>query len=102
MTSVGIVTGAGRGMGAACAVQLANQVDVLLLVDLHEELMAETAKALAEHDHPVRTELFSLDVSDAVGIAPLATRVSDASGTFLRATIKWLPAMRPRRLLSRH
>ena len=34
MTSVGIVTGAGRGMGAACAMRLAHIVDHLVLVDL--------------------------------------------------------------------
>lgn len=33
MTTVGIVTGAGRGMGLACAQRLVGAVDVLLLVD---------------------------------------------------------------------
>ncbi len=33
---VGIVTGAGRGMGLACARRLAATVDALLLVDLDE------------------------------------------------------------------
>jgi len=29
MTAVGIVTGAGRGMGAACAARMVDMVDVL-------------------------------------------------------------------------
>jgi NAD(P)-dependent dehydrogenase (short-subunit alcohol dehydrogenase family) len=33
MTAVGIVTGAGRGIGAACAARLVNDVDVLILAD---------------------------------------------------------------------
>ena len=36
MTSVGIVTGAASGIGAACARRLAGTVDVLLLADLKE------------------------------------------------------------------
>lgn len=77
MTSVGIVTGAGRGMGAACAAQLADQVDVLLLVDLNEELMTETATALAGAGRRATIELFSLDIADAGGVARLASRVSE-------------------------
>ncbi|ABW13600.1 short-chain dehydrogenase/reductase SDR [Parafrankia sp. EAN1pec] len=77
MTSVGIVTGAGRGMGAACAAQLADQVDVLLLVDLNEELMTETATALTGAGRRATVELFSLDIADAGGVARLAARVSE-------------------------
>jgi NAD(P)-dependent dehydrogenase (short-subunit alcohol dehydrogenase family) len=34
MTTVGIATGAGRGMGLVCAQRLSAMVDALLLVDL--------------------------------------------------------------------
>jgi NAD(P)-dependent dehydrogenase (short-subunit alcohol dehydrogenase family) len=40
-TTVGIVTGAGRGMGLACGQQLARAVDVVLLVDRAEELLTQ-------------------------------------------------------------
>ncbi|HET6951587.1 MAG TPA: hypothetical protein VFI47_14490 [Acidimicrobiales bacterium] len=48
MTTGGIVTGAGRGMGAASAVRLADMVDALRLVDLDEE-----ASFVDEIDVPV-------------------------------------------------
>ena len=41
MTTVGIVTGAGRGMGAACAARIVDMVDLTLLVDRDEEATAE-------------------------------------------------------------
>ena len=41
MTTVGIVTGAGRGMGAACAARLVDLVDVMVLVNRDEEAIAE-------------------------------------------------------------
>ena len=71
MTTVGIATGAGRGMGLACARRLAGQVDRLLLVDLDEHT-ATTAAA----DLP-NAEPFVLDITDAVGLERLATRVAE-------------------------
>jgi NAD(P)-dependent dehydrogenase (short-subunit alcohol dehydrogenase family) len=41
--TVGIVTGAARGMGAACAARVADMVDVLLLVDRNESSLAAQA-----------------------------------------------------------
>ncbi|MGW2048837.1 SDR family oxidoreductase [Streptomyces sp. NPDC001858] len=83
--AVGIVTGAGRGMGEACARRMADRVDVLLLVDLDEDgvtavaddLNASTARAVAQ---PV-----ALDVTDRAGLARLADRVEEL-GT-LRAVV---------------
>jgi NAD(P)-dependent dehydrogenase (short-subunit alcohol dehydrogenase family) len=43
MTSVGIVTGAGRGMGAACAARLVDMVDVTLVVDRDQEVRDATS-----------------------------------------------------------
>jgi hypothetical protein len=47
VTTVGIATGVGRGMGKACAVVLGDVVDALLLVDLDAEAAA-TAKELTD------------------------------------------------------
>jgi NAD(P)-dependent dehydrogenase (short-subunit alcohol dehydrogenase family) len=70
MTTVGVVTGAGRGMGLACAQRLAGTVDRLLLVDRDEEAAAAAAKELS-------AEPFALDVTDADGLARLAARVAE-------------------------
>jgi NAD(P)-dependent dehydrogenase (short-subunit alcohol dehydrogenase family) len=74
--TVGIVTGAGRGMGAACAERLADMVDVLVLVDRDEVLLATQADMLAAAGHRAQVEPFVLDVSDAQGIRRLAARAS--------------------------
>jgi NAD(P)-dependent dehydrogenase (short-subunit alcohol dehydrogenase family) len=74
--TVGIVTGAGRGMGAACATGMADMVDVLLLVDRDEVLLATQADMLAAAGHRAQLEPFVLDVKDAGGIARLAARVA--------------------------
>ncbi|HVV37274.1 MAG TPA: SDR family oxidoreductase [Acidimicrobiales bacterium] len=45
---IGVVTGAGRGMGAACAIRLRNQVDRLIEVDLPDDISdPATAAGLA-------------------------------------------------------
>lgn len=71
MTTVGIVTGAGRGMGQACARRLAGTVDVLLLVDRDEESARAAAKELEG------AEAFGLDVTDREALARLAARVEE-------------------------
>ncbi|MEW1718192.1 SDR family oxidoreductase [Streptomyces sp. NPDC093109] len=75
MTTVGIATGAGRGMGEACARRLANTVDVLLLVDRDEAGAAAVAKDLNDAGHRAVAEPFALDVTDREGLARLAERV---------------------------
>ncbi|MCK9929085.1 SDR family oxidoreductase [Frankia sp. Mgl5] len=77
MTSVGIATGAGRGMGAACARLLADSVDVLLLVDLADELMAETAGTLRTGGHRAEIETFPLDITDTAGLSRLVGRTTE-------------------------
>ena len=69
MTTVGVVTGAGRGMGLACAGRLAGMVDSLLLVDQDEVPLAEAARVTG--GEPV-----VLDITDQDGLADLAGRVS--------------------------
>ena len=53
--TVGIVTGAGRGMGAACAERMADMVDVLVLVDRDEASLATQADMLAAAGHAPRS-----------------------------------------------
>ena len=75
--TVGIVTGAARGMGAACAERVAEMVDVLVLVDRNEAVLATQADLLAAAGHRAQVEPFVLDIEDPDGIARLVTRVSE-------------------------
>jgi NAD(P)-dependent dehydrogenase (short-subunit alcohol dehydrogenase family) len=72
--NVGIVTGAARGMGRGCAQRVAHMVDVLLLVDRDELILAETAESLASGRAPAKVEPFGLDIKDREGIARLVSR----------------------------
>jgi len=83
MTTVGIATGAGRGMGRACAGRLADMVDRLLLVDVDEAAVVGGAQALSGSGRQAGIEPFVLDVTDRAGLDELAGRVN-ALGT-LRA-----------------
>lgn len=71
---VGIATGAGRGMGLACARRLADRVDHLLLVDVDEATVTQTANTL---DSAAQVEPVVLDVTDDAGLADLARRVGE-------------------------
>jgi NAD(P)-dependent dehydrogenase (short-subunit alcohol dehydrogenase family) len=82
MPTIGIATGAGRGMGYACAQRLATMVDHLVLVDLDEASVGAAAEELAAA-RTAKVEPFALDVTDEEGLARLADRVA-ATGT-LRA-----------------
>ncbi|OHV30774.1 MULTISPECIES: SDR family oxidoreductase [Pseudofrankia] len=75
MTTVGIATGAGRGMGLACAERLTTMVDTLLLVDL-DESVTEVAQKLAAASGTA-VEPFVLDVTDGDGLARLAARAGE-------------------------
>ena len=77
MTTVGIATGAGRGMGLACARRLADMVDVLLLVDLDETTVTAAAADLTGSRRATLVEPFVLDVTDRDGLARLAARVAE-------------------------
>lgn len=77
MTTVGIATGAGRGMGLACARRMATTVDQLLLVDRDEGAATAAAAELAALDGAAAVEPFALDVTDAGGVARLAARAAE-------------------------
>lgn len=64
-----MVTGAGRGMGLACAGRLAGMVDSLLLVDREEGSLGAAARITG--GEPV-----VLDITDQEGLAGLAGRVA--------------------------
>jgi len=74
--TVGIVTGAGRGMGRACARPVAELVDHVVLVDREEALLADAVHELAAAG-TAEVEPFVLDVTDAAGIARLAARAEE-------------------------
>jgi len=73
--SIALVTGAGRGMGRACAERLAPTADVLVLVDRDEDGLADAAGALAEAAPEVVA--VTLDVTDAGALDALAAHLRD-------------------------
>ncbi len=75
--TVGIVTGAARGMGFACATRVADLVDVLLLVDRDQELLSEAVTSLGQSDPKAALEPFLLDITDVDGIGRLSARVEE-------------------------
>lgn len=75
--SVGIVTGAGRGMGAACADRVKEIVDTLVLVDRDEAGLAAAAERYAATAPEIVIETFVLDVKDRDGLLRLATRAGE-------------------------
>jgi NAD(P)-dependent dehydrogenase (short-subunit alcohol dehydrogenase family) len=75
--TVGIVTGAGRGMGAACADKVMAMVDVLVLVDRDESALAAAAERQASKAGHADVETFALDVKDRDGVARLAERAAE-------------------------
>jgi NAD(P)-dependent dehydrogenase (short-subunit alcohol dehydrogenase family) len=77
VSTVGIVTGAGRGMGLACARQLTGLVDTLLLADRDEAAVTAAAKDLAACGGGAAVEPAALDITDGDGLARLAARVPE-------------------------
>lgn len=76
MSTVGIVTGAGRGMGFACAQRLTGLVDTLILVDLDADGAARAAEELGGQGKAT-VEPYAADVSDPARLARLAERVGE-------------------------
>jgi NAD(P)-dependent dehydrogenase (short-subunit alcohol dehydrogenase family) len=75
--TVGIVTGAGRGMGAACAERVKDMVDVLVLVDRDEAGLAVAAERHATASGRATIETCALDVKDRDGVARLTARAAE-------------------------
>jgi NAD(P)-dependent dehydrogenase (short-subunit alcohol dehydrogenase family) len=75
--TVGIVTGAARGMGAACATRVADMVDVLLVADRDEERLGGTVRRLTSGPTRAEVEPFALDVRDRDQVGRLVARASE-------------------------
>jgi NAD(P)-dependent dehydrogenase (short-subunit alcohol dehydrogenase family) len=71
MKSCAVVTGAGSGMGLACAQRLAGTTDVLVLVD--RDVITPSVEALL----PGTVEKVRCDVTDAGALDALAARVAE-------------------------
>ncbi|HEY2215486.1 MAG TPA: SDR family oxidoreductase, partial [Acidimicrobiales bacterium] len=74
---VGIVTGAARGMGAACAARVADMVDVLFMVDRDEPGVQAAAKQMSASTSAT-LEPWVLDVKDQGAISELLAQVASA------------------------
>jgi NAD(P)-dependent dehydrogenase (short-subunit alcohol dehydrogenase family) len=77
MTTVGIATGAGRGMGLECARRLVHLVDTVLLVDRDGDAVTAVAGEMAASGAGVTVEPFALDVTDRDGLGRLAARTAE-------------------------
>jgi NAD(P)-dependent dehydrogenase (short-subunit alcohol dehydrogenase family) len=75
MTTVGIATGGGRGMGYECGRKLTGMVDHVILVDRDEESVAKAAVDLSASAAGAVVEPFVLDITDADGLGRLAGHV---------------------------
>jgi NAD(P)-dependent dehydrogenase (short-subunit alcohol dehydrogenase family) len=111
---VGIITGAGSGIGAATAVTMAQEGATLLLVDRNLDGLLETQKAVAELGR-ISAEILVADVSDLMvkhsrldlvvtcaGISPGGTVVSMTEADWervfainVKGTYTWLHAALP-------
>lgn len=66
--TVGVVTGAGRGMGLACARRMVETVDTLVVVDRDAENLEGVSKELGAHAEIVP---LGVDVGDRAAVAQL-------------------------------
>ena len=79
MTTVGIATGAGRGMGLACAERLSAMVDALLLVDLDEATLKAAAASFDDgRVQPGINQLGAFQNKVRAQVAPLDPVLADS------------------------
>ena len=76
MGGVAVVTGAGRGMGAACARALAPELDAVVLADLGAVDTSDFGD--------IRAEAVKVDVADAAAVGALAARAAELG------EVRWL------------
>ena len=74
-----VITGGGRGIGAAMALRLAKQGSNLALVDLDEEALAQTAKA-CEEAGAGKVAMYKANVSDEAEVEKLFNDIGDEFG----------------------
>jgi NAD(P)-dependent dehydrogenase (short-subunit alcohol dehydrogenase family) len=75
--TVGIATGAARGMGAACAARMLDMVDTLLVADRDEVGIGATAERLSALGGRARVEPIVLDVTNPAAIGALCARAAE-------------------------
>lgn len=75
---IALVTGAGRGLGAAIARGLAEAGAEVILADLNGETLIQTVAAMQADGLRVRAEV--LDVTDRAAVGGLAARLETAGG----------------------
>jgi NAD(P)-dependent dehydrogenase (short-subunit alcohol dehydrogenase family) len=75
---VAVVTGAGRGIGAAIALRLASLGATVVLCGRTLKTLQTTAAAIAEDGG--RSEAMSCDVSDLASVQALAVKVEERFG----------------------
>jgi NAD(P)-dependent dehydrogenase (short-subunit alcohol dehydrogenase family) len=75
--TVGIATGAARGMGAACAARMVDMVDTLLVADRDEIGVGALAERLSVGERRARVEPVVLDVADRSAIEVLCARAAE-------------------------
>jgi len=74
MSTISVVTGAARGIGAACAQRLAATVDVLVLADVDEAGVRATAAEMSGAG--LQCVAVAVDLADASGVRGLADRAA--------------------------
>ncbi len=74
-----VITGGGRGLGAAMAVRLAAQQCNLALIDLDDDALAATQKACRDAGAG-RVEVFNANVTDEAVVERVFTEIADAFG----------------------
>jgi len=73
MSTVGLVTGAARGIGEACARRMAGTVDATVLADVDEAGVAATAAAITATG--TNCEGVAMDLTDPIGVQMLVAAV---------------------------
>jgi 2-hydroxycyclohexanecarboxyl-CoA dehydrogenase len=76
---VALVTGAGRGIGAAIAAELAGRGHAVAVLDLDGAAAATVAGGIAER-HGVRTVAEQVDITDPAGVTAAVGRVAAGLG----------------------
>ncbi|MBC8718562.1 SDR family oxidoreductase [Ochrobactrum sp. Marseille-Q0166] len=75
---IALVTGAGRGLGAAIACGLAEAGAEVIVADMNAEALSETAGAF--HAKGLKVRAVALDVTDRAAVAGLAEGLASAGG----------------------
>ena len=73
-----ILTGASKGIGRATAIRLAQEGADIAIIDIKEEMLAETARLCAAYGH--RVDTYTCDVSDEARVHEVVATVAERFG----------------------